>query len=81
MLDIGRYDDSRSEAEFVIEKAEAQYSGDNNQFFNGYEFIARRLSVDGSYDPKGELIQFYMMGGCDEIEEIRLLRKMQSIFV
>ena len=81
VIDIGCYDDSRSEAEFVIEKAEAQYSGHNDRFFNGYKFIARKLSVDGLYDPNGELIQFYMMGGSDEIKEIRLVRKMQSIFV
>jgi hypothetical protein len=35
--------------------------------------ITRRLAADGSYDPQGELIDFYMSSFSDSISEVELV--------
>lgn len=87
-MDLGAYDHSRAQAKFVVEKAGLQGGGSahgsNDRFFDGWLVQARRLREDGSYDPKGETIEFYVSGSFSnkvEQKDIRIVSKMQQLFV
>ena len=62
-VELGAYDQSRASARFVVESAKMQ-GGDTGRdaYPDGWYVEARRLAEDDSYDPNGEIIQFYMSG-------------------
>jgi hypothetical protein len=64
-VDRAAYDPSRGKAQFVVEKADMQGGGRamfNDYYPDGWHVTARRLNDDRSYNPKGEIIQFYQSG-------------------
>lgn len=60
------FDESRPSAKFVVTRAEAAGGGTghgpHDVYPDGWEVVAKRLHVDGSYDPDGETILFYQTG-------------------
>lgn len=85
-VELSAYDESRSSARFVVERAELDGGGTGHGphdiFPDGWYIKARRLNDDGTYNPNGELIQFYQ-SGCFTglIPEVELVGKMKQIFV
>lgn len=63
IIELGAFDESRASAKFVVESAKMQ-GGDTgrDEYPDGWHVRARRLNKDDSYNPDGELIQFYMSG-------------------
>ncbi|QQG41873.1 MAG: hypothetical protein HYV90_01005 [Candidatus Woesebacteria bacterium] len=65
-VDLGAYDPSRGNAEFIVEKASMEGGGTgmgpHDVYPDGWLINARRLSKAGVYDPDGEVIRFYMSG-------------------
>lgn len=85
-VDHGAYDLSRATARFVVEAANNQGGGMDRSSVvsDGWHVRARRLSGDGSYDPKGEVICFYQTGGFTnkvEPEDVVVVSTMQMRFV
>lgn len=85
--DQGAYDPSRATAKFVVEAANMQGGGSGNgpgdDYPDGWHVRARRLNEDGSYNPKGEAIHFYMSGfflGMVEPKDVQIVGKMQMRF-
>ena len=66
--DFDRSDLTRDRALFVVEQVKMQ--GGIYGWTDGQNVIARRLHQDGTYDPAGELIGFYMSGDFAEEELI-----------
>lgn len=57
------FDESRPSAKFVVTRAEAAGgSTGHDPYPDGWEVVAKRLHVDGSYDADGETILFYQTG-------------------
>jgi len=79
--DLSAYNKSRGQANFIVEDARLS-DGSGNDWPDGWRIIARRLSKDNFYNPKGELIQFYQ-SGCFScmIKEVNVVGKMQQQFV
>lgn len=82
-IDIAAYDPARGTARFLVEEA---YLGggsgpcSHDQYPDGWNVKARRLSLDGSHDPNGELIDFYQSGSfTNKIREITVVGKMEKI--
>ena len=64
-LDTQAFDLTRKDAEFLVEDARLQGgSGPHARdvYPDGWHVTARRLNDDGSYNPDGEVIQFYQSG-------------------
>ena len=65
-LGLGAYDPSRATAKFVVEMANMEGGGTGHGagdvYPDGWHVEARRLNKDGTYNPKGEVILFYMTG-------------------
>lgn len=84
---LGRYDQSRGSAEFVVEYANLEggsFSGMGAANYpDGWHIIARRLTSDGKYDPNGELVDFYYQyyGRSNSIEKLTITRRMRHFFV
>lgn len=81
------YDKSRGTAEFVVERSEMEGSGTghgpHDVYPDGRHIIARRLTKNGRYNPRGEQIEFYMSGAFThmvDVKDIKILRKMQLTF-
>lgn len=51
-----------------------------DQFFPSWEVIAQRLNLDGTYDPRGEIIHF-CADGDTEVRNVKIVRKMEMKFV
>jgi hypothetical protein len=60
------YDEARGTARFVVTNAKMTGGGTghgpHDTFPDGWQIEARKLAQDGSYDPSGETIYFYMTG-------------------
>jgi hypothetical protein len=66
-IETGAYDPSRGKALFVVEKANSQGGSigghsPHDVFPDGWHIEARRLREDGTYNPRGEVIEFYQTG-------------------
>ena len=61
-VNCGAHDSSRGTAKFVVENANLQGGDTKEGYPDGWHVQARRLNPDDSYDPNGEVIQFYMSG-------------------
>lgn len=89
-LEMATYDESRGSAEFVVVYAVFEgggishnMSGGLEEWPNAWHILARRLK-EGKYDPKGELIEFYMghTFTCYVPEKhIKHIRTMQTTFI
>lgn len=83
-VDLSAYDPSRATAKFVIESARME-GGDKDALYpDGWHVSARHLNEDGSYDPRGEVIHFYMSGDREDVigaADISVIGKMQMTFV
>ena len=64
-------DKSRTTTHFVVEEAcdyldvsadLSKYPGDDPPYPKGWHISARRLKADGQYDPRGEVIEFFVEG-------------------
>lgn len=87
-VDLGAYDQSRRKAKFVVESANMQGGGTGHGpgdvYPDGWHVQARRLNNNGTYDPKGEVIRFYMSGCFTCIidkSDVKVVGKMQMWFV
>ncbi|MDO8558991.1 MAG: hypothetical protein Q7R84_01540 [bacterium] len=87
-IDLSACDPSRTTAKFIVETARMQGGGTghgpNDIYPDGWHIQARRLNKDGSYDPNGEVIHFYMSGCFTNIVEpkdIKVVGKMQMMFI
>lgn len=87
-VDLGAHDLSRATAKFVVEAANMQGGGTGHGpcdvYPDGWHVRARRLNKDGSYDPKGEVICFYMSGCFTcmiEPKDVQIVGKMQMRFI
>ena len=85
--DISAYDESRGKAEFVVEEARMEGGGHAGHspgdiYPPGWRITARRLNNNGTYNPDGEIIKFYMTG-CFTcmVEQVEIVRKMKNFFV
>jgi hypothetical protein len=60
LIDLGAYDSTRGEAQFVVINARLAGGGKahNDIIPDGWQVTARRLN-NGYYDPNGEVIYFY----------------------
>jgi len=81
------YDQSRGQAKFVVEEAQMEGGGTGmgpgDVYPDGWAVYARRLHDDGTYDPKGEVIMFYMSGCFNNMvymEDIEIVGKMKRQF-
>lgn len=82
IIDQSAFDKTRANAKFVVETA--RYTGGGGDHENGWYIEARRLNEDETYNPKAELISFYMTGCfCDKVEpkDVRIVGRMQLMFV
>jgi TnpA family transposase len=86
--ELGAYDASRITAKFVVEEAKLQGGGTahgpGDIYPNGWYVRARRLNKDKSYNPKGEVICFYMSGCFTcivELKDLQVIGKMRMKFV
>ena len=82
-LELGAHDPSRATAKFVVEKANMEGGGTGHGagdvYPDGWHVEARRLNEDGTYNPKGEVILFYMSGcftNTVEMKDIQIVSKM-----
>lgn len=87
-VELGAYDSSRATAKFVVEVADMRGGGTGHGpgdiFPDGWYVRARRLNKDESYNPKGEVIYFYMSGCFTcmvEQKDVQVVGKMQMQFV
>lgn len=87
-VELGAYDLSRADAEFVVEFSGMLRGGigDRDCFLNpDYWYIrARRLDVKGTYNPEGEVICFDMTGRSNcviEPEDVKIVGKKELRFV
>ncbi len=86
-VELGAYDSSRAKAKFVVETARMQGGGivsPGDGYPDGWHVQARRLNDDGTYNPRGEVIQFYMSGCFTymvEPKDVKVVGKMQMRFV
>jgi hypothetical protein len=65
--ETGLYDSTRGQARFIVETARSQGGGGCGQndpipYPDGWYVLARRLNDDGTFNPAGEVIAFYMTG-------------------
>jgi hypothetical protein len=85
-INLAAYDLSRGQAEFVVEEA-AMQGGSNSGHDDrpdGWHIVGRRLNTNGTFNPVGEEIEFYMSGFSGVIippERVRIVRKMKKMFV
>lgn len=87
--ELSAYDPSRSTAKFIVEAAAMEGGGSGghgpgDDYPDGWHVKARRLNQDGSYDPDGEVIGFYMTGHFNCMinpKEVQVVGKMQMRFV
>lgn len=81
--DLGVPDQSRGIAKFVVIDGVMSGGGTaqgNDVYPDGWHVLARRLNNQGLFDPKGEVIAFYMTGcfiGMIPPEEVQILGHMQ----
>lgn len=81
--DLGVPDKSRGTAKFVVIDGVMSGGGiaqGNDVYPDGWHITARRLNNQGSFDPKGEVIVFYMTGCFINMippEEVQILGHMQ----
>lgn len=87
-VDLGAHDESRGRAEFVVESACMQGGARGNRHTSerpdGWHVSARRLRDDGTYDPDGEVIDFYMsvfFTNAVPLTDVTVTRKMRMMFV
>lgn len=86
-IDLGAYDADRGRAYFIVEEARLSGGGDDGRGCNypdGWHITARRLTPGSSYDPEGEVIQFYMTGDfCCKVmlSDVRIAGKMKKHYV
>jgi len=84
-VDLYRYDrsdETRKNASFVVEETKMQGGCEQAGYPDGQHVTARRLNADGTYNPTGELICFYMSGFfMNKIEEVELRWRMDLRFV
>lgn len=79
-------DESRGSAEFVVEYVALEGGGSghgpHDVFPDGWHVLARRLKADGSYDPQGEVVDFYQTG-CfvNVVDSPDFIRTMERTFV
>ena len=86
-VELGAHDPSRAEAKFVIEAANMEGGGTGHGpgdvYPDDWHVKARRLNDDGTYNPNGEVIQFFM-GGCFaymiDLKDVQVVGKMQMRF-
>jgi hypothetical protein len=81
----GKVDPTRAKAKFVVERAELEGGGTAHGPYDvypdGWHITARRLFKNGKYNPKGEVIDFYMTGCFNYmIEKVKIVDKMQMCF-
>lgn len=88
ILELGAHDPSRATAKFVVETAKTQGGGNghgpHDTYPDGWYIRARRLNEKGTYNPKGEVICFYMSGCFTcvvEPRDVKIVGKMQMRFV
>ncbi|NTW14568.1 MAG: hypothetical protein HGA31_06115 [Candidatus Moranbacteria bacterium] len=66
IVELGAYDESRGEAEFVVERANMTGGQSGQEYYpDGWYVVARRLGINRVYDPDGEQICFFMTGHFD----------------
>jgi hypothetical protein len=82
-VDVAAFDRSRGLAKFVVEKTAMEGGGTghgpNDIYPDGWHVFARRLSVENTYDPKGELINFYQSGCFNSlVKDVEVVGKMNK---
>ncbi|MDR3612637.1 MAG: hypothetical protein P4L53_03670 [Candidatus Obscuribacterales bacterium] len=75
------HDDSRSSACFVVEEADFKGGSFTQCRPDGKYVLARRLHDDGTYDPDGKLVEFWMSNHSPCIEQVELLKAMRRKIV
>lgn len=86
-VELGAHDPSRASAKFVVESAKMDGGGGGQggeTYPDGWYVQARRLNEDGTYNPNGEAIRFYMTGGFTcfvEPAQVQIVGEMQMRFV
>lgn len=87
IMELGAHDPSRASAKFVVESAKMEGGGGGHggeTYPDGWHVRARRLNEDGTYNPNGEAIRFYMTSGFTclvEPEHVQIVGEMQMQFV
>lgn len=79
IFDSAAYDESRGQAQFVVECGKFSVSVPGDDYPPGWHIIARRLNPDGSYNPEGEVIRFYLSGNFTCIlnpDDVKIVGKM-----
>lgn len=81
-----RNDPSRKTAQFIVVEKSEYSSSDEDGSCNADVVVIQRLSPNGRYDEKGELLWFYTNGSISasnyiELDQIKVVRKMKRIFV
>lgn len=86
--DRGAYDKSRASALFVVEKADLKSGGYGHGIHDAYPdgwcVRARRLKDNGTYNPTGEVIEFYTSGCFNnqlDPKDIKVIKKMKMGFI
>lgn len=84
VVDLSAYDETRGLAKFVVEQAEMDGGTGpdvRDPYPDGWHVKAIRLKVDGSYNKKGEVIEFYVTGcfrHTVEVKDIEILGTMKN---
>ncbi|HOX96416.1 MAG TPA: hypothetical protein PLI45_03470 [Candidatus Woesebacteria bacterium] len=82
-IDIGVPDPSRAFDKFVVIDAEMAGGNVDQGYSPGWLVTAKRLDKNGLWDPKGEIIVFFMTGDTDPLitsSEISLVGHMEMYF-
>lgn len=82
-VDLSAYARDRAECKFVVESAYATGGGSDSirgeSWPDGWFVRARRLNADGTHNPSGELIEFFMTGCFSEIIKPKEVVKVGSM--
>jgi len=85
--DDARHSPARGKARFVVLRVDmcggGYAHGPGDYFSDGLHVTARKLKKDGSFNPRGEKVRFYMSGdfiGMIEPEEVEIVGRMKMNF-
>lgn len=87
-LSLSAKDESRGKARFVVEEAFSNgggammgMGGHMESYHDGWHVRARRLNGDGTYNPKGELIDFYQTEMSESTGPVTVIGKLKRTFI
>ncbi len=86
-MDCRVQDESRAGAEYVVIRTNMQggrfgYGPSEVYPPDGWNVRAQRLAADGTFDPQGEVIEFYQSGAFTNMaRDLEVVRKMKQTFV